>query len=665
MTDATDHGLRYLALGDRAVCLGCPDRSFADTACDHLFLQTQFHGQVIATIRYTPDDDVENLLPGARKANVVYIDRTPSADGHARIVLGMFDRFTAVLDLHGNDIVVRYGSQAPVQTLLDDVLQAALQPVLDSLNGFILHGACMVRDGRALVLMGNSGAGKSTTAFNLIRYGFTGYADDAVLVTPDGDNLVVWPLTRKLSLRPLSFRLFAKQGIRLGRYQKVGDKYYYAQSTRSPGGAELAHICFLDLSGESATQIVSLSRERTLALLDADSRHFSFMGRDAAHRYARILADRVPAPLHARLGTDLEYQGTLFDNVFSGRDGAAIAPKPQRHGLSSRRRKSELIRRAWSQPNEEPLNELIPLLGDFDPSIFKLALGFFQTLPLAGITPLAAPKNDTAARTQDPAPWIRADQWAAGCRALVKQTGAEVFQRFIFSWLTSAPLLYPFLADQLAGDPHARSILEQAWQRRRGHLRQAGAASGPQIHLLDGQDPSRWATAAADPWWREIGAAHGGGIQLHVWMTGSGPAPDQRMLRKLANLPKGSTLSIVPMADSSTAISDAVAWIRMVSPCGIPASLSRRTPLCRIPTDQAEVLLNMGAFTDDDNPAPEGIHVYSHPGRRLPASDGCGTARPYAACSACVHYGLGLCRGGFYPTGKPEDSRSRVAKGSQ
>jgi hypothetical protein len=426
----------------------------------------------------------------------------------------------------------------------------------------------------------------------------------------------------------------------------------------------LAHICFLDLNGESETRIAHLSRKQTLSLLDADNRHFSFMGRDAAHRYARLLADRVPAPLHASLGTDLEYQGMLFDDVFSGGDGGTIASRPRGHDLSSRRCKAELIRRAWSRPNEEPLNELIPLLGDFDPSIFKLALGFFQTLPLASITPLAAPNSGATTRTEDPAPWVRAGQWAEGCQVLVAQTGAEVFQRFVFSWLTSAPLLYPFLCAQLADDPHAMAILEQAWQRRRDHFRQAGTESVAQIHLLDGQDPSRWTTAESDRWWRDICDVHGRGMRLYIHMTGSVPAPHRRMLHRLTNLPEGATLSIVPIADNSNTISGAVEWIRTASAHGIPASLCRRTPLCRIPADLAEVLLNLGAFADIGDPAPDEIHVFSHPGRgkRLPTRSGSNgidaawpdgpvtlNAHPYTACSACVHSGLGLCRGGFYP----------------
>ena len=394
MTDTPRQHKRYLELGDAAVCLHCPNQAFADTACAHIFLTPHFKGPTIATIRYVIDDSVDELLSFKRKENVVYINRQTMTDGHERIILGMFDAFTAVLELRGMEIIVRFAAQAPVQALLDDVLQAALQPVLDNLGGFILHGACMVRDRRAIVLMGNSGAGKSTTAFNLTRYGFSGYADDAVLVTPKDDGLVVWPLTRQLSLRPLSFKLFEKQGVPLGIYQKVGEKYYFAQTTQTLCSAKLVHICFLELSGESETHIERLTIEQTFEILNANDRHFSFMGRTVAQKYARILAQKVPEPLSVQLGTDLQYQGSVFERLVSGRNLETVDPKKPSKLVSSRSHKSALIRQAWSLPNQEPLRQLIPLLGDFDPTIFKLALGFFQTYPLAGIKVLAAPDSD-------------------------------------------------------------------------------------------------------------------------------------------------------------------------------------------------------------------------------------------------------------------------------
>jgi hypothetical protein len=53
---------------------------------------------------------------------------------------------------------------------------------------FILHGAAIVRDGRALLLLGASGAGKSTLAVSALDAGWSALADDVVIVHSDDDG---------------------------------------------------------------------------------------------------------------------------------------------------------------------------------------------------------------------------------------------------------------------------------------------------------------------------------------------------------------------------------------------------------------------------------------------------------------------------------------------
>lgn len=662
MAESSTHCKRYLQLGRNAVCIVCPDPAFADTAAEHLFLSTRCDASIITTIRYHSDDTVEGLLSCDRKNNVVYINRRSRADGHEQIILGMFDCFTAVLDLLDDTITIRFGSQAPVQALLDDVLQAALQPVLEALGGFILHGACMVRDGRAMVLMGNSGAGKSTTAFNLTRFGFTGYADDAVLVTPQGDSMAVWPLTRQLSLRPLSFRIFEKQGIEMGRYKKIGEKYYFAQNPGSLGGAALEHLCFLDLSGEAETQIRHLSRKQTLEILTADNRHFSFMGRDLSRKYSRMLARKVPVPVRACLGTHLDRQGAQFERLFrDGKRGTFTLPSAV-DAPTSRSAKASLIRKAWSHPGQEPLESLIPLLGDFDPKIFKLALGFFQTLPLARLRVLAAPNGTIVAPTTDPASWVRAGLWSKGSKALLEQVGEEVLNKFAVSWFISAPLLYPFLCIRFAHGTRARAILEMAWQRCgiRSGTAQVGCIT--QIHLLNYHDADIWTTPEAERWWNDaiIGRRHP--ISLYCWIAGPLKEYEERLVARLARLPGGSIVTWVPIITEGREITAIMALLEAASSQGLRTMLYRHTPLCCITHAQADDLMQSGAFDGDGRIPRQEAVMYDRPNHRLsnPAKDNRYALawsdlhvrfdrQPYEACAACLHDTLGLCRGGFFP----------------
>ena len=61
---------------------------------------------------------------------------------------------------------------------------------------FVLHGAAIVRDGRALLLLGHSGTGKSTLAVSALEAGWQALADDVVIVHPDGDGLCIHGIHR-------------------------------------------------------------------------------------------------------------------------------------------------------------------------------------------------------------------------------------------------------------------------------------------------------------------------------------------------------------------------------------------------------------------------------------------------------------------------------------
>lgn len=61
---------------------------------------------------------------------------------------------------------------------------------------FVLHGAAIVRDGRALLLLGHSGAGKSTLAISALEAGWQALADDVVIVHPDRDGLCIHGIHR-------------------------------------------------------------------------------------------------------------------------------------------------------------------------------------------------------------------------------------------------------------------------------------------------------------------------------------------------------------------------------------------------------------------------------------------------------------------------------------
>lgn len=155
-----------------------------------------------------------------------------------------------------------------------------------------LHGAALVRNGRAVVLAGRSGAGKSTLAGWLTHRGWGFLTDEAALVDPD--TLVVWPFWRPIGVR------------RPGPLDSiVGD-----QASEGPGDAEmlvpastigalappapLAGLAFPTLAPEEPATLSPLSPAAALVEL---TQHFPGLiagGRVGFRRLARLV-EAVPA----------------------------------------------------------------------------------------------------------------------------------------------------------------------------------------------------------------------------------------------------------------------------------------------------------------------------------------------------------------------------------
>src|SRR3546814_4210439 len=56
-----------------------------------------------------------------------------------------------------------------------------------------IHANCVALDGRAILLMGNSGSGKSDLSLRLIDRGWSLVADDYVCLIPSGGKLLAKP----------------------------------------------------------------------------------------------------------------------------------------------------------------------------------------------------------------------------------------------------------------------------------------------------------------------------------------------------------------------------------------------------------------------------------------------------------------------------------------
>ena len=62
--------------------------------------------------------------------------------------------------------------------------------MIDRLSSENLHATSVARDGRAVLLLGPSGSGKSDLALRLIQIGFVLVSDDRTIVRREGDRLI-------------------------------------------------------------------------------------------------------------------------------------------------------------------------------------------------------------------------------------------------------------------------------------------------------------------------------------------------------------------------------------------------------------------------------------------------------------------------------------------
>ena len=97
--------------------------------------------------------------------------------------------------ISGADRITYEGAPQSGDALVSLPLLGPVMAVLLHRRGLLtLHGSAVVIDGRASVFLGDTGAGKSTTAAALVRAGYGLVTDDIVAVDPGaGGGPIIWP----------------------------------------------------------------------------------------------------------------------------------------------------------------------------------------------------------------------------------------------------------------------------------------------------------------------------------------------------------------------------------------------------------------------------------------------------------------------------------------
>lgn len=105
-----------------------------------------------------------------------------------------------------------------VQVIIEETM------LLNAIN--VLHGACVEKDGNALVFSAKTNTGKSTLVFDLTSYGYNYISDDYAILS--GDELKIVPLHLPIKLRTLSpVSENIKDNVIVRDYNPVRSENYY------------------------------------------------------------------------------------------------------------------------------------------------------------------------------------------------------------------------------------------------------------------------------------------------------------------------------------------------------------------------------------------------------------------------------------------------------
>ena len=98
--------------------------------------------------------------------------------------------------------------------VLFDAIVGGLIEALTGRGVLVIHAGVVARNGRAIVIAGRSGRGKTTLVLGLVRRGFAFLTDELALILPDDRTVAAYP--RGLHVRPAAVVLFPELGFLAG-----------------------------------------------------------------------------------------------------------------------------------------------------------------------------------------------------------------------------------------------------------------------------------------------------------------------------------------------------------------------------------------------------------------------------------------------------------------
>jgi hypothetical protein len=182
-----------------------------------------------------------------------------------------------------------------------------------------LHAAACERDGRAVLILGASGAGKSTCLLSMMRAGWRCLSDDHPLVcqTDSGPRVLPWPARLEMTAEtPARFSGLGDVCTRVGeRKLWLYPEEFGAGPARAP--ARPALLLFPKIVDWPSSSVEPVSAR--FALEELLRLGMSVVHRDAAAREFELLARLARETARVRLffGADVERVPALIDGLLA------------------------------------------------------------------------------------------------------------------------------------------------------------------------------------------------------------------------------------------------------------------------------------------------------------------------------------------------------------
>lgn len=213
-------------------------------------------------------------------------------------------------------VFVARASSISADRFTHTVLHSFLPNALTSWGHLTLHAACVVVDGRALLLSGLSGSGKSTLAAGAMARGWQVLSDDVIRIASAKDGYVVYPGYPGARLRSGSFLLPAPKGAhRIGRFGLPKHRI----RTDAVMGTEPYPVAGVFFLGRSLSPVPALESLSGGELLD-EWLNAAFVQAIPRERFARYTFETVGALARNIPAYRLRYKRSArhFDQLLDG-----------------------------------------------------------------------------------------------------------------------------------------------------------------------------------------------------------------------------------------------------------------------------------------------------------------------------------------------------------